>query len=289
MSLRVNRFLSRKPKNTYCSARMSTDPRLQQALLNYADNAIKFTTAGRIAFFVHVVEENSKTILLRFEVEDTGAGIPKDSIPRLFNRFEQAEPSTTREHGGTGLGLEITKRIAEQMGGRVGVESAVGSGSSFWFSAKLKKKHKEQTASSGHPTVANNEVDLSVDTFRGCRVLVVEDDDVSRTVLQKMLRELGFKPDGASDGEEALRKAARHRYDLILMDIQMPKMNGVQTTERLRTMKNTLTTPIVALSGDVAVNTRDQCHDAGMNGFLLKPLDPNNFIQVLKKAMVDRL
>ncbi|MCX7161638.1 MAG: ATP-binding protein, partial [Rhodocyclales bacterium] len=209
---------------------LTGDPtRLQQALLNYAGNAIKFTEQGSVTLRAIKQEESDADVVVRFEVEDTGIGISAEAMPRLFSAFEQADNSMSRQYGGTGLGLAITKRLAELMGGAAGAESTPGAGSTFWFTARLKKGMQ---AAAG---VAATEVDAESELRRrdaGRRVLVVDDEPVNREVAQIQLESADLVADMAADGAEAVAMAQQKVYAAILMDMQMPQVSGLEATRR---------------------------------------------------------
>lgn len=247
--------------------------RLKQAVLNYASNALKFTESGEITLRAALVEEDTRSALLRFEVEDTGIGIAPEIIPRLFSTFEQADNSLTRNYGGTGLGLAITKKLAESMGGQVGVSSTPGKGSTFWFSARLRKAGSDLPEAS--ETMASvPAIEEQKPAFSGRRCLLVEDDPVNCEIAESMLTEDGMQIDIAGDGLEAVEMASRNAYDLILMDLQMPRMDGLEATRRIRKLPEHATTPILALTANAYPETMESCFEAGMNDFMVKPVMP---------------
>jgi PAS domain S-box-containing protein len=258
------------------------DPtRLQQALLNYATNAIKFTETGRIVLRTRVMEENDDHALLRFEVEDTGIGIAEDALARLFNSFEQADNSTTRKYGGTGLGLAITRKLAELMGGSAGVQSEPGKGSTFWFTARLKK------LATPRPTTAPSEQQAAeqilASRYRNCRILLVEDEPINREVTLGLLNDLFDAVDIAIHGAEAIKLAAERSYDLILMDVQMPEVDGLEATRRIRQLPDCARIPIVAMTANAFTEDKEKCLAAGMSDFIGKPANPDALFNILLK------
>ncbi|TXI72373.1 MAG: PAS domain S-box protein [Dechloromonas sp.] len=196
--------------------------RITQALLNYATNAVKFTEQGGVTLRCQVLEDGADSALLRFEVIDTGPGIAADDLQRLFSPFEQVDNSTTRRHGGTGLGLAITRKLAQQMGGDAGAASTLGQGSCFWFTVRLNKAAGNGMATPQPASAA--EVTLARD-FKGCRVLFVEDEAVNREIARILLEQVAAEVDEAEDGTVAVERCRQSRYDLILMDMQMPHMD----------------------------------------------------------------
>jgi two-component system sensor histidine kinase/response regulator len=402
------------------------DPlRLGQILINYANNAVKFTEQGEVDVLVRKMSESDSDALLRFEVRDTGIGLSEEQIARLFQSFSQADASTTRKFGGTGLGLAISKRLAELMGGEVGVESVLGDGSTFWFTARLGKSDRParvlapepdlrglrmlvvddnenacavltdmlgamsfevdavssgqaaldalvsqaehgapyavafldwqmpgmdglETATrikalslprtpymimvtafgreellkgaeavgiedvlikpvtpsllfdtimrglggvkeeKGAPSGGGSRVELSLAPLRGARILLAEDNDLNQQVATELLRDAGFVVDVAGNGRIALEKARRKRYDLVLMDMQMPVMDGLTATRELRAASLCATTPVVALTANAMLQDREKCQEAGMDDFLAKPIDPDELWRALLRWVKPR-
>jgi PAS domain S-box-containing protein len=258
------------------------DPmRLQQALLNYAANAIKFTAAGTVTLRAICEEDAEDSVLVRFEVEDTGIGIAPDVVPRLFTAFEQADNSTTRKFGGTGLGLAITRQLAQMMGGDVGVVSTPGSGSRFWFTARLRKGESIASEKAQVP-LGSAEATLARE-YPGRRILLVEDEPMNREVTLELLKAVTSAIDVAEDGTSAVELAGANFYDLILMDVQLPNMDGLEATRRIRMGARTSTTPILALTANAFAEDKVRCLAAGMNDFIAKPVNPEVLFGTLLK------
>jgi two-component system sensor histidine kinase/response regulator len=257
--------------------------RIQQALLNYATNAIKFTEAGRVTLSVQVKEEDIESALLRFEVSDTGIGIEPQAQERLFAQFEQADNSTTRKYGGTGLGLSITRNLARLMGGDAGVKSTPGLGSHFWFTVRLPKGVQQTVVE--HQLSASAVLETLRQRHAGMRVLVAEDEPVNSEIACILLEEAGFKVDVAEDGLLSLEMATKVMYGLILMDMQMPRMNGLDATRRIRQLPAYSETPILAMTANAFAEDKAQCLAAGMSGFMTKPVLPEDLYRTLLSAL----
>src|SRR5574343_114093 len=261
------------------------DPtRLTQCLLNYVSNALKFTEQGSITIRVRRLRENEDEVMLRFEVEDTGIGIAEASRERLFGIFEQADDSTSRRFGGTGLGLAITRRLAELMGGEVGVSSQPGRGSLFWFTACL--RHSEAELEALRSTLAGLTPAVAREALSGYHLLVVEDEPINREITLELLAELGLTADTAENGKQAIELVKRWDYDLVLMDVQMPEMDGLTATRRIRELPQGQSLAIVAMTANAFAEDREQCMAAGMNDVIAKPINFDELRLILLHHLV---
>jgi len=257
------------------------DPlRLGQILINYTNNAVKFTERGKVEILVQCLESSNEEVLLKFVVRDTGIGLTQEQIAPLFQSFQQADSSTTRKYGGTGLGLVISKKLAELMGGEVGVTSLPGKGSSFWCTARLGlgSKHSAQLAAVTNPASAQHMASLA-----GLRVLLVEDNAINQQVAQEILQEARIEVEIASNGQIAIDKIRAAHYDLVLMDMQMPVMDGLEATRKIRKTHTHAQLPILAMTANAMRAERDKCRAAGMDDHITKPIDPEHLWKVLQR------
>jgi hypothetical protein len=263
---------------------LTGDPtRLQQALLNYATNAVKFTETGTVTLRALKQEETAEDVVVRFEVTDTGIGIAPEAMSRLFSTFEQADNSMTRKYGGTGLGLAITKRLAELMGGEAGADSTPGVGSTFWLTVKLKKSDGVVET----PTTVDAEAEIRR-RYAGQRILVVDDEPVNREVALMQLEAVDLIADIAEDGAKAVALAQKNRYAAILMDMQMPKLNGLEATQQIRQLPGYRDTPILAMTANAFSEDKERCLKAGMNDYLSKPFKPDELFATLLRSLSQR-
>jgi CheY-like chemotaxis protein/HPt (histidine-containing phosphotransfer) domain-containing protein len=251
--------------------------RLSQILVNLLSNAVKFTSRGSVALRCDVLSHANGEWTIRFSVRDTGVGISPESQARLFSPFEQADGSTTRRFGGTGLGLSIARELVQLMGGVVGVESAPGRGSEFWFTAKLQTSgtHEQAVPTPHQAAVASRGVEQTLkDRHRGARVLIADDNRINQELATELLRLVDLQVEVADNGRIAVDMARRGGFDLVLMDMQMPEMDGLEATRLIRTVPELDSTPIVAMTASAFGADRDACLAAGMNDHIGKPVNP---------------
>jgi PAS domain S-box-containing protein len=265
------------------------DPvRLKQILLNLGSNAIKFTHAGRVVFSAVLEEESEDNADIMLSVADTGIGIPEDKQQMIFEKFVQADSSTTRLYGGTGLGLSITKKLVDLMGGKLGVSSDSDSGSTFWIDI-IFRKQKETKGAGGRAQqdVAEKqeaEVPVALKRFHHLRILLVEDNDINRQVVLRLLAKAGIKVDIAENGIQAVEAARKTAYDFILMDVQMPEMDGFEATRKIRAKEaDGRHAIIIAMTAHALKGYRGRCLEAGMDDYLSKPVDRGKLLGVFER------
>ncbi|MBH9551687.1 ATP-binding protein [Inhella gelatinilytica] len=257
------------------------DPlRLSQVLFNLVGNAIKFTAEGEVCLRAQALSESATALEIRFEVSDTGVGIDPAVLPRLFQSFEQADNSMARAYGGTGLGLSICKRLVQMMGGNVGVASTPGQGSTFWFTVTLHKGDEESTPPSSF-VVGEAPASRLRGHFSGTRLLLAEDEPINRDIAMGMLAEVGLQVDIAENGQQAVELARQRAYAVILMDMQMPLLDGPAAARAIRADSLNRDTPILALTANAFDEDRQVCLDAGMNEHICKPVDEENLYRTL--------
>jgi signal transduction histidine kinase len=262
--------------------------RLNQIILNLISNAIKFTKKGSISISIQMLNEDNGNVTLEFSVTDTGIGIPKNNLNKIFDKFQQATSETSNRYGGTGLGLTIAKRLVELQGGTISVKSKVDKGSTFSFILRYKKiKSKFETETKefvpkdlfGSPLIKN------------IKILVAEDESLNQLLISTLLEKFGFQIDIAGNGKIVLEKLKKNRYDIILMDLQMPEMNGFETTYHIRKSKNS-TIPIIALTANVTSTDVEKCRAAGMNDYVSKPINNkllyNTIIKYITKEQIPK-
>jgi signal transduction histidine kinase/DNA-binding NarL/FixJ family response regulator len=259
------------------------DPtRIRQILLNLVSNAIKFTERGSIVTKVDCAQADAHGVVLRIEVADTGMGIPDTVIGNLFTKFTQADQTIARRFGGTGLGLAISKQLVEAMGGTIGVESRVGSGSRFWFTLPL------PVSAAVGPGPAALPLTTTAKPGRGKRILLAEDVLINQIIAIEMLKTAGYQVDVADNGIEAVEAVEHHSYDLVLMDVHMPSMDGIDATRKIRALGPPRgSIPIVALTADAVAGVREQYLAAGMDDFLSKPFNRSDLLAVVERWVAD--
>ena len=260
------------------------ETRLRQAILNFAGNAVKFTERGSIAICAQLLDARGDDLQVRFEVRDSGIGLSPEQCRRLFQAFEQADKSTSRKYGGTGLGLALTKRLVELMGGRVGVDSDPGKGSTFWFEVPLQRgkgARIQEPGAAGHeaPPVRLRS------GFSGARILIAEDNEVNVEVVRELLVDVGLSVAVACNGREAVEFCRAEKFALVLMDMQMPELDGPEATREIRRGGANAATPIIALTANAFAEDRRACLDAGMDDVLTKPVDPDLLYEALARGL----
>jgi CheY-like chemotaxis protein len=264
--------------------RLMGDPlRLRQILINFGDNAVKFTDRGEVHVSVRLVGREGDVARVRLAVRDEGIGLSGEQAARLFADFQQADTSTTRMYGGTGLGLSIARRLARLMDGDVGVNSRPGEGATFWCEVSLEVAGATAAAGVADPVGA---AAPGPSAAAGSSLLVVDDNDINLMIAQEILTHAGMLVETAGNGEQALDKLRDGAYDLVLMDLQMPRMDGLQATRALREQPGYRATPVVGLTASTMISERDACLAAGMDDVLTKPYEPRQLLEVVDRWLM---
>ena len=272
-------------------ARVTGDPtRLRQVLLNLISNAVKFTEKGEVSVEVTILDETEDGIGLNFSVHDTGIGISETAQKSLFQAFTQADTSMTRRFGGSGLGLAICRKLVELMGGKIGIRSVPGKGSTFWFTMRLGKSTLAAPASGVAAALkSSGAADITpAVNFEGVNVLLVEDNQINQVVGMRQLKKLGCRVELAANGHEAVEAWLRGKHAIILMDCQMPEMDGFEATRKIRELEAAQKLPhpqIIAMTASAFQEDRDQCLAAGMTDYISKPVDESILKAVIEKSL----
>jgi len=261
------------------------DPtRISQILLNYCSNAVKFTTEGEVSLLAELLDSDNGAYKIKFSVKDTGIGIPKEKQEGIFESFTQGDSSTTRKYGGTGLGLAICRQLAELMDGEVGVESEAGKGSYFWFTITLKESTEKILV---HDEDGLGSVAQKVRAENEYKVLVAEDNNMNQFLARKILEQEGFKVDIVDNGIDAVKAVSEGNYDIVLMDVQMPEMDGYVATQMIRELENENRSkiPIVAMTAGVQKKDKEECLASGMDDYITKPINKEQMFQIIKEQL----
>jgi CheY-like chemotaxis protein len=249
------------------------DPlRLRQILLNLLSNAVKFTKEGTITICVKILNEDAGKIMIEFSLCDTGIGIPANKLKNIFNSFEQASQETSRSYGGSGLGLAIAKQLVELQGGNISVTSKIGKGSTFVFILDFMKVNASEILQIEQDKKMGKKEDAKKSLTKTIKVLVAEDVALNQLLIKIILMDFGFEFDIAANGKIAIEQLQKNKYDIILMDLQMPEMDGFEATDYIRN-KMESNIPIIALTADVTTIDLEKCTAIGMNDYISKPID----------------
>ncbi len=265
---------------------LSGDPsRLKQIILNLVNNAVKFTLKGQVHVFIDIVDEHDDLVKIMFKVHDSGIGISEEGKKHLFQLFSQVDNSTTKNYGGTGLGLSIAKQLVILMKGEIGMESEQDKGSMFWFTAWLDKSSRTTAI----PEPLDKELIIDGEASKELYILLAEDNEINQKIIQYSLTNAGYQVDIARNGQEAIDLYHRNNYDLVLMDVQMPILDGYEATAHIREVENVIMNgssriPIVALTANAMKGDREKCLDAGMDEYLSKPFTPNDLIGIIRSV-----
>lgn len=258
--------------------------RLSQILINLGSNAVKFSGRGdSVSLTIRVDKESDKTVTLHFIVEDTGIGLPQQKQKKLFQAFSQADNSTTRRYGGTGLGLIISRKLVELMGGNIWVESEEGIGSRFHFTVQLKKLEDENQLAETMTTDPGKDPEQSIEQLLDRKILLVEDNEINQELVIDLLTSNGLKVESACNGQEALNMLDKEDYDCVLMDCQMPVMDGYEATRKIREQDRFKDLPVIALTANAMKGDREKALLAGMDDHIAKPVNPDDMFITLRK------
>lgn len=264
--------------------------RLRQILTNLVGNAVKFTEKGEVLVQLEILARTGSEILFKIEIRDTGIGINPEALPYIFDDFTQQDDSTTRKFGGTGLGLAITKQLVNMMGGEIHVQSTPATGSRFWITLRLEAQIPGLSKIAGHPDFTS-EPDQAVadEVILDARILLAEDNEINREVASAILESTGCEVITVNNGQLALHALQNDHFDIVLMDCQMPTMDGFEATTWIRQQPSDYShIPVIALTADIQEGIIDQCHEAGMNDYLSKPFTHDSLLEIVMKWLPDK-
>nr|WP_320192664.1 ATP-binding protein [uncultured Desulfobacter sp.] len=269
---------------------MVGDPhRLSQILINLGGNAVKFTEkGGTVSLKVAIKEDGASTFVLQFSVQDTGIGISPEQQEHLFQAFTQADGSTTRQYGGTGLGLAISKKLVQLMDGQIWLDSTEGIGSTFHFTVRLGRQQDNPVQTNPSDTATEGTVRQALAKIRGSRILLVEDNEINQDVAAGLLISHNIMVEIANNGQDALTILSDQEFDGVLMDCQMPVMDGYEATRKIREQEKFKGLPIIAMTANAMVGDRKKVLDAGMNDYIAKPIDPDKMFIIMAKWIVKK-
>ncbi len=263
--------------------------RLQQVLLNLISNSIKFTLEGEIRVEIRVLERKPDRIQLKYEVSDTGIGIPEEEIKDIFEPFKQVDNKHINQHEGTGLGLAICKELVELMGGEIRVESELGQGTSFFFTTEFKIPSIDEVVVQKKKDIAETDISYIFDHLRGLRVLLVDDNEINQDVLKSIIEEVGMLTTVVSSGECAIEKVRNQEFDIVLMDIRMPGMDGYEATAEIRKMKTSKELPVIAVTASASPDEKIRCRESSIDDYITKPINREALIRSIANLSKNKI
>ncbi len=263
--------------------------RLQQVLLNLISNSVKFTLEGEIRIKISILERKSDKVVLEYEVSDTGIGIPEEEIKDIFEPFKQVDNKHKNQHEGTGLGLAICRQLVDLMGGQIRVESKLGQGTSFFFTTEFKIPSIDEVVVQKKKDIADSDISYIFDHLRGLKVLLVDDNEINQDVLKSIIEEVGMLGTVTSSGRQAIEKVKTEEFDIVLMDIMMPGMDGYEATAEIRKMKSSKELPVIAVTASASSDERRRCIDSNIDDYITKPINREALIRSIANLSKDKI